>query len=445
MLVVLRHIDMYFVIFLYLFLTAQAKSIKKHWKVAIQGGPPIVTLTGNNSYSGTAARYMGLFSERFNFQVEYVDGISPSASFGLLNKGQADAAIGVMLLDFFPMSPNLVHCGVLWIQNGFIMSRRLKPLPMYDNILKPLDLVSWVVFCGTLVLLSACIYSFHRIYLSHDYFARLIRVRNASKSTFAILLIAGITKPNAVPSWFKGFSAGQILVMSWTTLSVLMVHIYNCNLRASLIGQRYEVPIDSMEDAIENGQTIYMPSFGAYAKEIPNATEPEDLKWNRLARVLNERGGIYNPMETYGNTIPFRAIADVLENRATFMSNYESALYTYEIYPELLGIRNLRKGKEAFGIIFVTFAFPENFEHREEFTRFGQLLYSMGFYYKFMFEGLSLQALPEFQAQMAVTRELEIFTLRHFFTPYVFLLAGLSTALLTFAFEARSLIYKVRK
>ena len=57
------------------------------------------------------------------------------------------------------------------------------------------------------------------------------------------------------------YISGSLLSLTWSIMAFLLVLSYSCNLRAHLIAPSFEKPIDGMEDILERGATLYVPSY----------------------------------------------------------------------------------------------------------------------------------------------------------------------------------------
>ena len=54
------------------------------------------------------------------------------------------------------------------------------------------------------------------------------------------------------------FLEGRVLVTLWSIFGVCITLFYQSNLRASLMTPQYENAIETHEDVIQRGQTVYM-------------------------------------------------------------------------------------------------------------------------------------------------------------------------------------------
>ena len=62
---------------------------------------------------------------------------------------------------------------------------------------------------------------------------------------------------------------GRLMVFLWSIFAMLMVHFYQCNLRAVLVAVEFEKPIDTPVDVVERGQPVYLnPSLHSYLKSM---------------------------------------------------------------------------------------------------------------------------------------------------------------------------------
>ncbi len=107
-----------------------------------------------------------------------------------------------------------------------------------------------------LSLFFLCAYTLY----SSEHFAHLKLTKfESSKSNFIIYPLAKITEPDPLP-WFSTYkwSAGRIAVFLWMMFSLMMTMFYTSKLRAHLIVAIYEKPLDTLEDILENGKTVYI-------------------------------------------------------------------------------------------------------------------------------------------------------------------------------------------
>ena len=75
---------------------------------------------------------------------------------------------------------------------------------------------------------------------------------------FVLLTFGALLEPDPI-NWFPRWSSGKFMLLLWSFFSLFITMFYNCNLRANLIAVDYEKPVDSANDILDRGQTIYMP------------------------------------------------------------------------------------------------------------------------------------------------------------------------------------------
>ena len=61
--------------------------------------------------------------------------------------------------------------------------------------------------------------------------------------------------------WFRGWSAGNILLIFFLVISTWIIYFYMSNLQASLVKQQYENPINNIYDIVEEVNFIIKSNF----------------------------------------------------------------------------------------------------------------------------------------------------------------------------------------
>lgn len=59
-----------------------------------------------------------------------------------------------------------------------------------------------------------------------------------------------------------------MVYLAWVVAALFLVQFYSCNLRANLISPSFEKPIDTMEDILERGTTLYVPSYYRLSRQV---------------------------------------------------------------------------------------------------------------------------------------------------------------------------------
>ena len=173
---------------------------------------------------------------------------------------------------------DMAHAGIAGVLGPFFdfgsviemsQARYISRLPQkvafsYGFLLNPLDSTVWILTLITVLSLSFFFLCAYTLYTSEDLSHLKLAKLERSKTNFFIYPLSRITEPDSLP-WFEAkWSAGKFAFLLWIILSLLMNMFYVSNLRVHLTVINYEKPIDSLEDILENGQTVYL-----YQSAIP--------------------------------------------------------------------------------------------------------------------------------------------------------------------------------
>ncbi len=169
---------------------------------------------------------------------------------------EADVTTGAlanMLFNLVDLSPPNWHI------TQRLITRKPKPLPPYTNVLRPFSPRIWLILLATLELICLQFALINKIYYVMPHF-RDAELTRYEPSTYLFFLypMFKITEPDPLP-WFKKWSAGKMLSITWIFMAMTTVNLYNCNLRSSLVAIQYEEPPGTINDVVLNGQSVYIP------------------------------------------------------------------------------------------------------------------------------------------------------------------------------------------
>ncbi len=163
-----------------------------------------------------------------------------------------DGGIADLMFNLMDLSPPSWHI------KEKLITRQPEPLPPYTNVLRPFTPRIWLILLATLEIICLLFAVVNSIY-DKPYFqdAKLARYE-PSTYLFFLYPMFKITEPDPLP-WFKKWSAGKVLSITWIFMSMITVNLYNCNLRSCLVAIQYEDPPETVTDVVLNGQTVYIP------------------------------------------------------------------------------------------------------------------------------------------------------------------------------------------
>ncbi len=156
-----------------------------------------------------------------------------------------------LLQRYFDLSPPLAWSEVIFL------SRAPLPVTSLGNITDPFTVTVWLVVIITLFSLSLYLLLAHQVYVSENLRHENLAVQEEAKGNFFIFTFCKISEPEPLP-WFRKWSAGKMAVLIWMVFSLAMTMFYTSNLRAHLIAIKYEKPIDTLQDILDNGKRPWM-------------------------------------------------------------------------------------------------------------------------------------------------------------------------------------------
>lgn len=141
------------------------------------------------------------------------------------------------------------------------ISKAPEPTTTIGNLTKPFSVILWLTIFVTLA--SICC----GIFISYmTYFSLEIGLAKQEHAHFNLVLFPcfKVTEPEPLP-WFSRGTGGHLFVFSWTLFAWFMVMCYQTNLRAHLISQEYDKPVDTLNDVLTRTTKIWIGEVTAAA------------------------------------------------------------------------------------------------------------------------------------------------------------------------------------
>ncbi len=131
-----------------------------------------------------------------------------------------------------------------------------KIAPAYLTLVEPLSWKVWVALVATIICMAAAFYLQTRV------MSWCVHVPKQEKDKFllTITVIGGVINeavPNELLS-LKTWRSKQLLLVFWIPVACLIGMAYQSNLLSSLVKVRKEKPIDTFQDILDNGMTMFI-------------------------------------------------------------------------------------------------------------------------------------------------------------------------------------------
>lgn len=225
----------------------------------------------------------------------------------------------------------------------FIGSRHPVNLPPWTNLTNIFAPTVWLITFLCLLLMSVCFLSFYKVYKTLFSNEDMILISESiGFGDFFIKTFASITEPDPI-SWFKSnANAGRVLILTWALSSLFLNFAFNCNLRAVLLRPTTEKPINSLQDAFDRGQNIWVQHLVInWANENVISQYYLDHRLNPSVKsYIESRGEITSYRSFIHNSI---LMDDVMSNGASIV--YEDFSY-YDLSTLLNDRTFITKSKE---------------------------------------------------------------------------------------------------
>ncbi len=140
----------------------------------------------------------------------------------------------------------------------YFVSRTPKEVATYTSTAKPFSPLVWTIIAFTLFCLHVMFYVAHSMY-SSDYISHAkLQKGESSFLNFAIGVYFKVTEPEAIDWFTQTWSTGRFLSSLWAMFCFFIVAFYNSNLRAHLSAITYEPAIDTVQDVVQNGKSVWI-------------------------------------------------------------------------------------------------------------------------------------------------------------------------------------------
>ncbi len=147
-------------------------------------------------------------------------------------------------------------------RNDYVfISKAPSPATSIGNLTKPFSANLWLIIVVTLSSISFGVFMAYRMYSNLD---MPIFIEKTEQAQFNLVLypFCKVTEPEALP-WFSRGTGGHLFVFSWTLFAWFMVLCYQSNLRAHLIYQEYEKPLQTLNDILFRTSKIWIGEVSA--------------------------------------------------------------------------------------------------------------------------------------------------------------------------------------
>ncbi len=138
-------------------------------------------------------------------------------------------------------------------------SRLPRPVVTYGNVAKPFSALVWGLSAACLAMLSLFFTLAHKMYQSKHMSDLNLASLEESPLNFFLFTFAKLSESDALP-WFRKWSSAKMGVFIWVVFSTFLVLFYTSNLRAHMITVEYEKPLHTLEDIVQNGKPVYLPT-----------------------------------------------------------------------------------------------------------------------------------------------------------------------------------------
>ncbi len=138
------------------------------------------------------------------------------------------------------------------------VTRTPSEVTTYTSIVKPFSLRVWSACGATLFFLLIAFYVTHSLYSSDHFAHEKLHKGEGFLINFVIGVYFKLTEPEAIDWYTDRWSTGRLLAMLRAFLCFFLVTFYQCNLRAHLASIGYEDTIDTNQDVINHGKTVWI-------------------------------------------------------------------------------------------------------------------------------------------------------------------------------------------
>lgn len=160
----------------------------------------------------------------------------------------------------------------------------------YLTLVEPYDPKTWAITVLTLLSVCAILVLLTRLDNNAGGTAAAPDLFRISTLSFGVMINESLSEK--LISIDKKSAALVIVLVTWIPISCLLGMAYQSNLRAFLIRARMEEPVDTFEDVLERGMTLYL------ALSTPTPSHMTSSQLPIIQRVYREsvlaRGGLYD-------------------------------------------------------------------------------------------------------------------------------------------------------
>ena len=231
-------------------------------------------------------------------------------------------------------------------RNLYIVTLRPASLPSYWTLFYPFAIETWIgVLVSTLAVTT---------------FLILIEYMTGFGKFFHAMTIGMSTAINeSLPHYYYTYNSNPKTLMFWTWIlcGLILNLAYRSTLLANLVTIQYEKPINTAQDLLNSGLSVYAPKDTFIYRSVSNHPSPIFKELVNQGRLLTyERGQFSKDKVSHSNPAA--------------MPGSESTITGYE--------DKLRKGTEMIASSFTTWAMAKGSPLREEFTVYTQLWMDSG-------------------------------------------------------------------
>ena len=162
-----------------------------------------------------------------------------------------------------------------------------RPIPRYQNLLKPFTILVWILIMATIVLVT---------FLFRILIGSLAPVR-PPKSTldtvyghswlFSWAAMMRQDNVEQISRHLVPFRSARTLVVFWFAFCFIISNAYICNLRAFLVAIDYEKAVDNAQDVLDQNRRFFVPSGTGIEYEVFHSKASVYLKL--AARVQEQQ------------------------------------------------------------------------------------------------------------------------------------------------------------
>ena len=193
------------------------------------------------------------------------------------------------------------------------MSRAPRKIPAFNSLMKTMDIGCWISSLVSFIFIALALILATRV--GAFYGVRQPDVVQIAMTTF------GMLNAEEFPTWFqfervatpiatlqliRRGRAGNLLLLTWSTMGMILMFGFICNLRAIFMKEEYEAPLDTAEDIVKSGKTVYMATNTWYKDFLQTSTNEWNRRIAREAKLFigsDKEKAIYRRLLTEGNTV----------------------------------------------------------------------------------------------------------------------------------------------